>query len=833
VSSSAQTPAALAARPGDTVMAAPQSRFDAGAVHRWVLGSGHRSLWPTPVPVQVLDLAGFQGGLAVEGLGGGNQTRSLRFRSVDGRSFTFRSLDKDASRTLDPLLRETLAAKVVQDQVSALFPLSAMVVAPLLEAAGVLHADPTLVVMPDDPALGEHRAEFRWMLGWIEERPDEEGPGFAESDRVVGSPRLFERLEEGPENRVDARAFLRARLMDMLVGDWDRHPDQWRWAGFEQGGVLVFEPVPRDRDWALSRLDGMIAHLTWIPWPHYVGFGPEYPDPFRLTWSGRALDRRILPELEWEDWEAVVADLETRLDDRVIVDAVGRLPDPYLQAIGADLTRALQARRDGLRTQSRAFYDLLAGWVDVHATDEDERLEAERLADGRLVVRLGLVGGAEPFFERTFHPGETREVRIDLRGGDDQAEVGGSSEGDLIVRVIGGGGRDRLADTSGSGRVRLYDSGDATEFVADGGAHVDTRAWTEVEDPSSSTHQARARDWGSRWIPLPGVGFDSDVGLYLGVGAQRTGYGFRQFPHRSRLAASLALGTATGKPRAVLEADLPLRHPLRADLGLEYEGSDLTRFYGLGNRTETPREQAYYEARRETIRLRAGLGWRGPDELAASLGPVYTAVLGEETTGTLVDELDPYGRGDFQTLGAELRMRWDGRDDRIIPTRGARGELSLYAVPAALDALEAYGGVAASGSAYLSAAGRLRPTLALRAGGEKVWGDYPYFDAATVGGAGTLRGYRNSRFAGDASLFASLELRLYLTDFVFLLPGELGLLALTDVGRVFLEGDRGGGWHNSLGGGLWASFVRAWAMSLAVAGSGDGTTVHFGVGMPF
>ncbi len=35
---------------------------------------------------------------------------------------------------------------------------------------------------------------------------------------------------------VDARAYLRARLMDVLIGDWDRHLEQWRWARYENDG---------------------------------------------------------------------------------------------------------------------------------------------------------------------------------------------------------------------------------------------------------------------------------------------------------------------------------------------------------------------------------------------------------------------------------------------------------------------------------------------------------------------------------------------------------------------------------------------------------------------
>ena len=58
---------------------------------------------------------------------------------------------------IHPDLHDTLIGWVIQDQVSAKHPGAAMVAAPLLEAAGVLHVWPRLSVMADVPALGEFR----------------------------------------------------------------------------------------------------------------------------------------------------------------------------------------------------------------------------------------------------------------------------------------------------------------------------------------------------------------------------------------------------------------------------------------------------------------------------------------------------------------------------------------------------------------------------------------------------------------------------------------------------------------------------------------------------
>ncbi|MCI0692783.1 hypothetical protein L0337_12365 [candidate division KSB1 bacterium] len=198
----------------------PGPRYKAGGLKKIFAGAHYRDLWITPLEVPLLDLGAYAGGLTPVKEGGGVQTTTLRLQAANGAQYTFRSLDKDPSRILPPDLRDTFASNVLQDQTSTAHPYAALAVAPLAEAVGVLHATPELVIMPDDERLGEFRASFAGMLGFIEERPDEgpEGqPGFAESEKVVGTEKLFERIEEECNNYVDPKTFLKARLLDIFV----------------------------------------------------------------------------------------------------------------------------------------------------------------------------------------------------------------------------------------------------------------------------------------------------------------------------------------------------------------------------------------------------------------------------------------------------------------------------------------------------------------------------------------------------------------------------------------------------------------------------------------
>jgi len=71
-----------------------------------------------------------------------------------------------------------------------------------------------------------------------------------------------------------------------------------------------------------------------------------------------------------------------------------------------------------------------------------------------------------------------------------------------------------------------------------------------------------------------------------------------------------------------------------------------------------------------------------------------------------------------------------------------------------------------------------RPTLALRVAGRKVWGTYPFYEAAFVGGDSTVRGFVEHRFVGDAAAFGNLELRLSIAKLFILVPTQLGVFGL-------------------------------------------------------
>ncbi|MQA89174.1 MAG: hypothetical protein GEU90_02895 [Gemmatimonas sp.] len=340
----------------------------------------------------------------------------------------------------------------------------------------MIHVVPRLVVLPDDPALGEFRQQFAGMLGMIEERPDEgeaDQLRVAGFDLIIGSDRFQERLLEGPEDRVNGRAMLRARLLDAILNDRDRHWDQWRWAEFERQEIRYWRPIPEDRDYVFVDFNGILPSLAARVFAHFVSFDDELPTVEELNQNATDMDRRLLAELPRSAWDSTAAFLQAALTEEVIADAVRQLPKPYQEEVGGSLQRTLLARRDALPAFARQWYSWLSSEVDVHGTDAAEIAIAEYQPDGSLEVRLyaeqeGEAAGS-PFYLRRFRPDETNEVRIYLHDGNDAAVVRGTvSSSSIGVRVLGGPGIDTLTDSSyvrSGARVSFHDaSGDDNQF---------------------------------------------------------------------------------------------------------------------------------------------------------------------------------------------------------------------------------------------------------------------------------------------------------------------------------------------------------------------------------
>jgi hypothetical protein len=827
----------IAARPAGTVSAPDSAEvvaseaYLAGGFHRFLFGGHYRRVWAAPIRVPVLDLRSYAGGLTPSERGGGAQTQSLRLHAADGREFRFRSLDKDPTQKLPKHLRTATIQRLVRDQTSALHPGGALAAAAFAEALGVPQPPPTLVVLPDDPALGEFRKDFGGMLGTLQLHPEEGkdgAPGFAGFRDVVDTDKLVPLLNASPDNRVDPREYLTARLLDLFLNDWDRHQGNWRWGTREAHAPRRWTAIPQDRDQVFAWYGGALLGVARLKDPRLVPFS----DDFRLgglTQNGAELDRRLLEELDHAAWDSVAHAVQSRLSDSVIAAALGRMPAPYRELTGAEITAKLRHRRERLPQAALSYYGQLARVVDVHGTDEAECLRVHHAADGRVMVTLERRSSKRPaHYRRTFTPAETREVRVYLHGGDDTVAVSGGGNARITVRAIAGKGADTLP-ASNRGLRSYLKPGDSAWHPDDSmvNAALDRRPWPG----KGATREPPPTDRGRRLVPGFRTGYTSGLGLTVRAEAALVAHGFRAEPYRSRAFGGLSHATAVGAWRADVGAELVREaSPMFGAITASASGLERPWFFGFGNTSAVTAPLDAYRTAHRQYRLNLVIGGRGPAWTVGG-GPF----LRHTRTDPPTLAVPPYGRGsgEHTDVGVAAGIELDTRDHPANPRGGVRLRADAALVPAVWDAPGTSGSVRASASTYLAPALPLAPVLALRAGAARSFGSYPWFDAASVGGESSLRGFDAGRYSGDGAVFAGAELRARLFRFSLGVPGDLGLLAGTDVGRVWLDGERSGRWHASAAGGIWVSIIDRAATISATLADGERTMLYLRGGFAY
>lgn len=853
---------------GTRVTLAADANFTTGPFRndgftRFVWGEGYRDVWATPVTFDVLDIGTEGGGLVPTQRGGGLQTTSLRLDGADGREYGLRLIEKGGTSQIPEELRGGVAGSVVLDLRSAQTPYGALVAYPLSRAAGVLIARPRLVYVPDDPRLGRYRSLFANQVALLEVRAADDMTaveGFEGVTDVVSEPGLREALREDQDHRVDQRAFLRARLVDVLVADWDRHEDQWRWAVYEPGDLdpslagddatrgKVYRPIARDHDFAFYGIGGVAPVLI-------RKFGDARLQPFdddmgslrALTANGFEQDRRYFNALTQDDFRAVAAALQADLTDAALDRAVRELPSPIFAQLGEEWTRVLRERRDQLGEAAVELYELHAGIADVVGSDERERFTATREADGRL--RVVVTSGKDDaldrvLYERTFLPGDTREVRFYGLGGRDQFEVVGSGPDRISVRVVGGAARDSLEATAGD--VALYDT--PTGVVIGGrGTQVEDR---RSDDGDVNRYDSHEQTLGLARV-LPTVGYNATDGVVVGATWVKQVPGFRFHPFAATHAVTGTVSTSTGGLAGTYVGRM--REAVFAvDLDVDAFASTpryVRNFYGLGN--GTPAVDGEF-ARVDIARAQVDAGFGGDigEGLRFVAGPSVrfaNVSRGDTLVATPLDALaaaDPDALDAQVHAGAFARLSLSTVYGGVNPQQGF-GLVGTGAYRAGVGgAAEGYGQLGAEAAAYFPIHYAPQLTLALRAGADHRFGDFPFFDAATIGGARSVRGFRRERFAGRTAAYGGAELRTKLFRVeTYALPFTLGVLGFADAGRVWAEcsttllctrtGRDSDTVHLGYGGGLYFNVLDRAVAQLVVGRSDEETLVTFGTGFSF
>jgi hypothetical protein len=815
-------------------------------MRKWMFGENYRAEWKEDLEVPVFDISTQFGGLDIIKKGGGHQTISLRVADSTGFEYTLRSVEKYPEKAVPEVFRETFAEDLVQDQISAAHPYSALVVPYLAQAAGIYHTNPSLVYVPDDPNLGVYKNEIGNTLVLFEERPEEAArvnPSFGNAKKIISTEKVLENLEKDNDNKVDQDLVVRSRLFDLLIGDWDRHDDQWRWGVFEKDKGEVYQPIPRDRDQAFFVSDGWFPNLmtSKSALPMLEGFHEKVKWVPGFMFGGVWFDRSFMNELMAEDWLKQAKEVQAALTDKVIEDAIAKFPSSIYSLNGTEIIHKLKARRDKLSDYAMDYYKFMAQEVDVPGSDKREWFRMDYKKDGKAELSVFKIKEGKPskkIFERTFSEKETKEIRLFGRGGRDVFEFEGERSS-VKLRVIGGNGKDSVIQNS-LNKVHLYDDPSGVKMNKSKGI----RDHTSI-DPSINLYDRKSYKY-PKFTPLVYLNYNADDGIILGGGFMSTTHGFRKTPYKNHhfLLAHYAIRTGSynfrydGRFNQVfgkwgIKIDADVKSP-----------NYVNNFFGWGNETEFIGDIEFYQTNIREILFQGSFTHPVGKHGYIEFGPAFQRGViespdSDSTFIYLYAETLAEPLFDISKYFAGLQWTWgiDNTDRPIYPTRGLRFIQKSVVMGGLNSGARNFASHNASISFYQSFRLPARLTFSFRIGGGINQGNYELYQAQILDGKTELRGYRKTRFYGDSRFFSNNEIRLRLGKFrSYLFPASYGINGFFDMGRVWYKDDNGldpssptgtsSIWHSGFGGGLWFTPFKLTILSAELAHSKEGNMFY-------
>ena len=808
-------------KPDSTVVVYPNGDiYQAGKFKRFWFGNNYREEWVTPIEIPLFDFRNENGKMKIIKQGGNFQTTTLRLEDEAGKEWVLRSVDKNASDRIPENIRTGMAEDIVQDQMSASNPYGALAIPGIADAAGIYHTNPRLVYL-DRKNLPDGFSEKWEGIYLFEERPDgnrEDIASFGYSEKIVSTPKMIEKVTEKIDSRVDQKLFLKSRLVDMLISDWDRYEDQWRWASFEENGRKIYRPVPRDRDMVFFVNEGI---LPWLSTRKFLlrkiqGLDYDIKDLRGLNTQAQHLDRRFLNELTREDWISAAENLIEAITDDVIEEALNAMPEQIAPISGSVIASKLRARRDQLEKYADEYYSILAVKTDVTGSDQDEFFSVERLSDSETRVRIYKMDDAEEpieiYYERIFIYPETKEIILYGLGGNDFFKVSGKVNKGIKIRIVGGRDKDEIRDESEvSGIERktiVYEDTVKTKIITSG----ETRKVISAS-PGKYSYNYHAFNY-NKFIPILYAGYSYDDGVYLGSGFTYTTYDFIRKPFSARHTVLFKYSMGTDAKELTYKGIYPDFLNI-TDVQLKFHIRDpkfTQNYFGSGNETiksDTARD--YYRVRIGEFFINPELSFPFNSRTNFYAGIFYQNSRVETTKGRFISDLNSNGlssdvflRKEF--IGVSAGINHDSRDNAIFPSSGfyweARNQFH-YGLSGSDNIFDRVSGEIRYYAHPWKSAGHV---IAFRAGGAVNAGTYDFFQANTIGSLSELRGFAYNRYSGYASFYQNSDLRIKLSRVrSYVTRGYFGLILFNDLGRVWEKNEDSHKWHHGYGGGLWVS----------------------------
>lgn len=832
----------------------PEKLTEKGKVYRWLWGEHYRKYYRMPIEAPTANISTLDGGYTPFREGGGNQSNSLRLRSSDGQEFVMRGIKKSAVRFLNNMafkkstfgneLNNTFPDRFLLDFYTANHPFTPFAIGNMADKLNLYHSNPRLFYIPKQKALGEYNTNYGDEMYMVEERFSSDPKTLASLDNakdIVSTDDVLKNFNKNYKYSVDQELYIRARLFDMLIGDWDRHTDQWKWAEYQEGDKVVYKPIPRDRDQAFSKYDGnafkIIMNIPAIR--HMKTFKDDIKSVKWLSMEPYPLDLIFLKGATEEQWMEQAKYIQEHLTDQDIDNAFSNLPKEVQDETIADIQRKLKARKTKLETYASQYYDVLQKKVPLAGTVNPDKFVITKTGNSVNVKQYKLdkkKENPELVFEKTYDDSKTKELWIYGLEDDDIYEVSGDGRPKMNIRLIGGYNHDTYTIADGK-KVKIYD------FKSQNNTYNTTGATKNISDDYNTNTYNYKHPKYNFFAGYPNANFNPDDGVILGVVASYTVNNFIRDPYTQRHSLRANVYTATGG------FNLGYRGIFKKAIGSWDAGIDALyttpffarTFFGLGNETEYDKEAVdrdYNRVRISQFKFAPSVSktsWHG---IKNQFQLTFEHAKVQRTDDRFVavsPDVNPEVFDGQQFAGANYTFSFKNLDNNAFPTLGMEFVLNAGWKANISEFDQNFATFQGTLNLFHRIDQRGRFVFANSANAMIINNNnFEFYQAAAIGGNNAMRAYRNERFAGKSYFVNNAEVRWNFGRIKNnIVPTNMGVLVGYDLGRVWMDRESSDKWHQGVGAGFWLNILEMFSARLDYFTGEDGGRISGGVGLVF
>ncbi|MES2747761.1 MAG: metallophosphoesterase [Bacteroidota bacterium] len=823
--------------------------------YTFLWGNRFRKYYSIPVTAKVVDLDTLHGGLTPVRKGGGTQSRALRLVNKDGKQFVMRAMKKNASQYIQAAMfkdqyvqkqfENTASENLVKDVFTGSYPYAPFVVGTLSDAIGLHRLNSKLYYIPKQKALKEFNSEFGGELYLFEEQASDGNLPLKDKNftgNIISTQDLLLEIQSDESKTVDEKSFIKARLFDMMIGDWDRHQDQWRWLEFKENGKTIYKPLPRDRDQPFSRMsDGFVlgAAIRLLPVAKLLRkYDDDLKDVKGFNIEPFPLDIAFIKQATKEDWDEQVRFIQNNITDDVIEKAFDNVPKEVNDASVIEIKKMLKNRRENLQKIANRYFKVVNKNAIINGTIKDDLFKIVCEEKGNVTVsafRKKKDGLSPAFHSKTYDPKLTCEIWIYGLDDDDTFEVTGKSK-KIKIRLIGGQNNDDFTVENGRNSI-IYDYKSKPNNLSNA-----KKASVRLQDDYDINVYDYKKIKNNTYQIIPIIGANPDDGLKLGVNNVYTRFGFERNPFSSQQQIKAAYYFATNGYELTYRVEVAkIFKSLNLEVITGLQSPNFSQnFFGYGNETQNFDDELGLDYNRIKVRsftFMPSLKWRSNSGSSVNFGVGYESIEVHQTENRFIEnngQLPTYIFDEVNYIGANVAFNFENYDNSAYPTLGMKTAISI-GYKSNIDANRSFGYIIPE----LSITHKLNPSgklvLATKLKSHiNIGNDFEFYQAASIGGIDGLRGFRNQRFTGNQSLYQNTDVRYSFSSMkTRIIPIKLGFYGGFDYGRIWLEEETSKKWNTSYGGGFFINGVDILNANLGVFNSSDGIRIAFGLGFGF